>query len=200
MRRTFLPAMPLKELRPTSSGLIRFYLKTVRGWQLVVWHVRERMTVWRRPAPLTRPLQAPIRNRPHRAPKAAKHITGVRRSQLPHGTARWDFSSTCQPSCLNFITCTHELEVTRLYCEICHPAREQGCCHSTSPELRWCSKKKKILTLFANTQNCWRMWRSLSDNRFGLCEVQRYISPPVLHYASSLFHNSPFHLVPLLAQ
>lgn len=39
------------------------------------------------------------------------------RRLLPRGTARWDFLSTCQPSCPNFIICTCDLEVTRLYCQ-----------------------------------------------------------------------------------
>lgn len=31
---------------------------------------------------------------------AAKNITSVRRRLMPHGTARWDFITTCTPSCL----------------------------------------------------------------------------------------------------
>lgn len=40
-------------------------LKVIRGLQLDMWHVRERMTVWQRPAPCTSPLQVPIRKRSH---------------------------------------------------------------------------------------------------------------------------------------
>lgn len=86
--------------------------------------------------------------------------------------------------------------------EICHPA---SCFHSTSP-LQMVLWEKYPNAAPYYTQSCWWMWRLLSDSRFGLCGFlkicegpEAHFPPLVLHYASSLFHNSPFHLVPLLS-
>lgn len=57
--------------------------------------------------------------------------------------------------------------------EICHPAREQSCCHCTSADLKWCSGKH-ILTLLSNTQT---ELLAQSDGRFDLCEFLKDLWP-----------------------
>ena len=113
---------------PPQQASLGFIKRRLEDGNWSGWRVAERMIVWQRPALLTCPPRAPIRKRSHppQGLEAAKHITGVRRCQLPRGTARWDFHSTCQPSRPDFITCTCEFEVTRLYCQHWKSVTQRG--------------------------------------------------------------------------
>lgn len=116
--------------------------------------------------------------------RAAKHITGVWRCLLPRGIARWDFPSTCQPSCPNFITCTCELEVTRLYCQHWKSVtqREQSCFHSAFARLGNDAPRKNIQILLGIThRTAGECAARCLDSSLGLCEFLKICEGPEAH-------------------
>lgn len=114
---------------------------------------------------------------------AAKNITSVRRRLMPHGTARWDFITTCTPSCLDFITCSCKLEVTRLYCQ-----RESSCFHSSSANLKYSSKKNGLMLILQIKL----LVNVLSDSRMDLCECLSICVGSKVHFR---LHCVPQHLL-----
>lgn len=115
---------------------------------------------------------------------AAKNITSVRRRLMPHGTARWDFITTCTPSCLDFITCSCKLEVTRLYCQ-----RELSCFHSSSANLKYSSKKNGLMLHDITNKTA---GECASDSRMDLCECLSICVGSKVHFR---LHCVPQHLL-----
>lgn len=99
------------------------------------------MTVWRecRAADAFRNQQEDSSPRGNRT-----QVSGLR--SMPRGSTRWDFLSTRQAGRPKFHYLYLRFGSNKALLpplDICHPAGEESCCHSTSADLKWCSEKIK---------------------------------------------------------
>lgn len=148
--------------------------------------MRETTTVWQRPMLLTCPLQAPVRKRshPHRDWRQESTLQALAASW--HCKMRFPLHMSAQLPKLHYLYLWFGSNKALLPAlAICHPARERSCCHSTSTDLKWCSKQNILMELLVNVL--------LACLTAGLCEFRKICERSVLRYAFSLFRNGPFH-------
>lgn len=113
---------------------------------------------------------------------------------MPRGSTRWDFLPTRQAGRPKFHYLYLRFGSNKALLpplDICHPAGEQSCCHSTSADLKWCSEKIKA-TLGGGCAAPAVMQSFVSSTRKDTVFI---FYPSAGSAGPPLFHNSHFHFL-----